>query len=351
MAQTVYFVPFSEAGLKNKLFASYFNPKANVPPFDRLRMYLKSHNIEALTIDLWDEKKRSDDDVVIVFDHPPAGLYKFLYHFRDLIRRKSTFPLKNRRLLQLLPQFKKRVLIQWESPVNNPWVYKNIESITAHYYESYFIPKAGSFPHFHYPQNFDRLNQEHFNRASRKFMVMMNSKTAAKGFFDQELYSERVRALEFFSEYDEVDLYGARWDASSAPFVKKIWRGFADDKPRTMSEYTFALCFENAIWPGYVTEKIFDSMAVGTIPVYWGAPDIEEDIPADCFIDMRKFSASGGSASGGKNYAELRTFLHALTPLEREGYKERIRSYFQSENFKKFTPEYFFETVLKIIIA
>ncbi|GEM_PF-425423 len=349
MKQTIYFVPFGESGLENKFFATFSNRKANVPPFPYLKERLEAAGYTVRTIDFWDEKSRRDDDILIVFDHPPVGIYKFLYRFRDLIRRKDTFPLKNRRLLQLLPQFRKRVLMQWESAVNNPWVYKNIKSIVAHYDESYFIPKASGLPHFYYPQNFDRLNPEHFDKSSRKFMVMMNSKTKAKGFLDHELYSERVRALEFFSKYDEVDLYGPRWDKDPAPFIKKIWRGFADDKPATMSKYTFALCFENAIWPGYVTEKIFDCMLVGTIPVYWGAPDIEEDVPADCFVDMRKFSRSGGSSKGGINYEELRTLLHAITPEEIRGYKEAIRTYFESPDFKKFTPEFFVETVLKII--
>ena len=341
MKKIIYFVPFSESGLQNRLFDTYFNPKANVAPFDRLKVCLESHGWEVQTIDFWDEKNRRNGDILIVFDHPPVGLYKFLYLVKDLIRGKNPFPLKNRCLLQLLPQFSKKILLQWESPVNTPWVYKNVESIVAHYDESHFIPQADGQSHFYYPQNFNHLNEEHFNKSARKFLVMMNSQSKAKGFWKQELYSERVRALKFFSQYNEVDLYGGRWE-DAAPFVKKIWRGFADDKPATMGDYTFALCFENAIWPDYVTEKIFDCMLVGTIPIYWGAPDIENDVPANCFIDMRKFSTKSG-------YAELRSFLHALTSEDIQKYKQAMRAYFDSPQFKKFTPEYFFDFVLGVI--
>ena len=182
-------------------------------------------------------------------------------------------------------------------------------------------------------------------------MVMMNSNTKAKGFWQSELYRERVRALEFFAKYNEVDLYGPRWDQSSSPSIKKIWKKFADDKPATMSEYTFALCFENAIWPGYVTEKIFDCLQVGTIPVYLGAPDIEEDVPLDCFVDARKFSLKIGVSpkKGEVDYEALRNFLHSLAPENIQKYKDSIRAYFTSSKFKKFTPEYFAETILKII--
>lgn len=333
----VYFIPFSKQGLNNKLFAPYSNPKSNVPPFDKLKVYLESQNLNVNTIDfLRGEPKESD--ILIIFDHPQVGIYKFLYWLRSLISRKNSFPIKNNQLIQLLPKFSKKILMQWESPVNNPWVYKNIKSITPHYDKSYFIPKVEGFPHFYYPQNFDRINEECFNKTDRKFLIMMNSKGKVKGFWKNELYNERIKALEFFSKYNEVDLYGGRWENEKS--VKKIWRGFVDDKPATMGSYTFALCFENAIWPGYVTEKIFDCMLVGTIPIYWGAPDIEDDVPANCFIDMRKFS----------NYEELRKFLHALTPEQINGYREAIKVYFQSEQFKKFTLENFYETILNICI-
>jgi len=339
MKKVVYFFPFSESGLKNRLFEPYSNPKANVPPFDYLKSYLERNNIEARTIDLWDESQDGQSDLLIVFDHPPVGIYKFLYRLRDLVRRKDTFPIKNHRLFKILPKFKRKVLMQWESAVNNPWVYKNIPSIVAHYDQSYFIPKASGFSHFYYPQNFNHLNQTHFGKPRTKFMVMMNSFTQAKGFWQFELYSHRVKALEFFGQRDEIDLYGPRWGSPPSTIIRKIWKGFADDKPATMAEYKFSLCFENAIWPGYVTEKIFDCLSVGTIPVYWGAPDIEDDVPASCFIDMRRF----------ENFEALRRFLHSLTSENIKRYQDSIRAYFNSTSFKKFTPEHFSETILNII--
>jgi hypothetical protein len=57
---------------------------------------------------------------------------------------------------------------------------------------------------------------------------------------------------------------------------------------------------------GWITEKIFDCFYSGTIPVYLGAPDIDDWIRADCFVDMRGFS----------DFAELRAFLKQLSPAE-----------------------------------
>ena len=57
------------------------------------------------------------------------------------------------------------------------------------------------------------------------------------------------------------------------------------------SRYRFSLAFENAIDRDYVTEKFFDPLMAGSVPVYLGAPNIEEFAPGDdCFIDVRRFA-------------------------------------------------------------
>jgi hypothetical protein len=58
----------------------------------------------------------------------------------------------------------------------------------------------------------------------------------------------------------------------------------------TIAGYKFTLAFENAIAEDYVTEKFFDPLKVGSVPVYLGAPNVDEFAPADrCFIDVTAF--------------------------------------------------------------
>ena len=142
----------------------------------------------------------------------------------------------------------------------------------------------------------------------------------------RELYSERMRAVEYFSRTNDIDLYGVGWDgptfrvgkacvpgtfgkvAMPGPGQKivlrsrrlwqrafpdpllvaarSVYRGFARSKAEALSKYKFSLCFENSILKGWTTEKIFDCFFPGTVPVYWGAPDVQDYIPTDCYIDM-----------------------------------------------------------------
>ena len=57
----------------------------------------------------------------------------------------------------------------------------------------------------------------------------------------------------------------------------------------TLSKYKFSICFENSITAGYISEKIFDCFYAGTIPIYYGDPNVKESIDPDSFIDFRKF--------------------------------------------------------------
>ena len=54
--------------------------------------------------------------------------------------------------------------------------------------------------------------------------------------------------------------------------------------------YKFTLTFENSIGRDYVTEKFFDALEAGSVPVYLGAPNIDEFGPGQhCFINASKF--------------------------------------------------------------
>lgn len=67
-------------------------------------------------------------------------------------------------------------------------------------------------------------------------------------------------------------------------------RKFADNKLEYLRNYRFNLCPENSDYPGYCTEKIFEAISSGCIPIYCGSgnnpePDILNQ-EAICFVKL-----------------------------------------------------------------
>ena len=56
-----------------------------------------------------------------------------------------------------------------------------------------------------------------------------------------------------------------------------------------LAHYKFTITFENDSVPGYISEKIFHPLRVGSIPIYWGCPEIAQYVNPDCFINCHDF--------------------------------------------------------------
>lgn len=122
-------------------------------------------------------------------------------------------------------------------------------------------------------------------------------------YFNTELYSTRIEAMCDLAKHGVVDLYGRRWQEWWSPFsmwlpywknrrtLMKIYRGTCKSKYEVLCQYKFCLCFENMAMDGWVTEKIFDCLYAGTIPLYLGAKDIRHLIPPDVYVDCRQFTS------------------------------------------------------------
>ncbi len=93
---------------------------------------------------------------------------------------------------------------------------------------------------------------------------------------------ERNDFFHRLSRYKPVD--------SGGSFANNIG-GRVADKRRFIAGYKFTLAFENGSFPGYTTEKIFEPMLMGSIPIYWGNPRINTDFNADSFVNLHRFDS------------------------------------------------------------
>jgi len=167
---------------------------------------------------------------------------------------------------------------------------------------------------------------------NRNFVCMMNSPKAVD--HPLELYSERINIINYFEKLNsgEFHLYGHGWDR----FGLNCYKGSSKNKLQTLSGYKFCFAFENAKEiPGYITEKIFDCFRACVVPIYKGAPNIKDWIPANCFVDASAFAS----------IEELTNFLKHMPDGEYEKYLTAINAYLCSEKFDVFSDDYFVETL------
>lgn len=129
-----------------------------------------------------------------------------------------------------------------------------------------------------------------------------------------ELYSERAKIYEFFEKNypDSFDFYGVGWNKMDHP----CYRGTVASKSEVYHQYRFAICLENTKnIKDYVTEKIWDCLCSGIVPIYGGAENINEYIPSECYINYFQF----------KSISELADYLLNMSKEEYQQYLDAAK--------------------------
>jgi len=208
-----------------------------------------------------------------------------------------------------------------------------------------FVPNVPPLRPFRIPMPFNTVIEPHWSRTDRRGIIIVNSNKRA-ALSDGELYTERMRAVKHFASTGGIDLWGRLWDnglgdleAEYGDAVRAAWRGPVDDKYEAMSRYRFAICYENMVLDGWITEKIFDCLYAGVVPVYLGAPDIADAVDPACFVDFRKFGS----------YAELERYLASVSDADLARYRAAGRDYLASAQFAQFSPDAFADRFIRDI--
>ncbi len=94
----------------------------------------------------------------------------------------------------------------------------------------------------------------------------------------------REQFFSLLSEYKRVDS-GGRY-MNNLPGGRPV-----DNKLEFQRNYKFSLAFENSMHKGYTTEKILQAFAAGTIPIYWGDPDVAKEFNAKAFVNCMEYGS------------------------------------------------------------
>lgn len=285
----------------------------------------------------------------------------------------------NLRALAARPDVVMSAFFAMECPIVEPTLYAALPRVQRYMRRIFTWCDAGQLLPFTgrlirteryvWPQCADDVDQEAWKRTDRRFLAMINANKLPR-LYDRELYTERLRAVEFFHRFGEIDLYGRGWDSAPRRVGRtwvpatmrrlgfRVWearqrvrpdpvyaavaaasKGPIDSKAETLGGYRFAICFENMTVQGWITEKVVDCFRAGCVPVYLGAPDVGEYIPTAAFIDMRQFAG----------YDELRRFLQSLGNADVERYRRAARDFMESSDFDRFRPRTFADLFRRIV--
>ena len=114
-----------------------------------------------------------------------------------------------------------------------------------------------------------------------------------------------------------------------------------NEKLAVLQRYRFVVAYENTRLPGYISEKLFDCLFAGCVPVYLGEPNIKRFVPQDCFVDRRDFDSD----------AELGDFLKQMSYTTYARYLEASRRFTQGIERQRFGSEENARRISEVVLA
>ena len=258
--------------------------------------------------------------------------------------------LRNYEILKKKYHIKLKYFYIFEPPVVRPVLYRKLAYLSE-IFEKIFIwnmhgdgyslknVQKTKLHKLFYPQPYKGILKQYWAQTNRQNrLVMINSNLRPRnslGRSERELYSKRIDAVVALSKKNMIDLYGRWWNRLWWPgglwlpyylnykTLMSVYKGTCQSKYEVLSRYHFSLCFENMKMDGYITEKFFDCLYSGTVPIYLGARDISQYIPKSCYIDSRQFN----------EWYEIKDFIDALSMKQIKDYKNAGRTFLESKQF------------------
>ena len=173
------------------------------------------------------------------------------------------------------------------------------------------------------PYNFEKIIRNYSLQHKKTLVTIVNT------YHTGNLYDLRIKSVQWFLENhpNDILIYGSGWQSLKEKLspngqnaFDSQYKGYTDDKIETISTSKFSLAYENTSFPDYVSEKIFDVMAAGSVPIYAGAPNITDYFPKACFISYNDF----------KSHEELYQFLTTMDDNTYQKYLNCIQKFMEN---------------------
>ena len=312
-------IPWAEEFLENRMFDPDNDETKNnrlIMPYICMRREFEKNGDELNTIDVY--RDLNEVDYFLFFELSPKWMlhlikkgfaHKMIYCNAE---PETVKQINSRAGYEILKKYFPYIMTWNEALVDDVRIFKRIIPY-------YFEKKQGKIPY-----------------GEKKLLTNVSGNK--KSDHPDELYSERERLITYFeTNYpSQFDLYGTGWDQR----VHSSYKGTIKDKFELYHHYKFAICLENIKnVRGYITEKIFDCLVAGIVPIYQGADDICRYVPQECFVDYKKFQSMG----------ELADFLVGMSENEYEKYQLMIDGFLNSDIVEKLDGSVYAQNIYHVI--
>jgi hypothetical protein len=151
--------------------------------------------------------------------------------------------------------------------------------------------------------------------------------------------SNRTAYVLELMRYIRVDVRGKCGNPNWNQTISSDPKVLAKEKMSIMPEYLFTIAIENSLEYDYVTEKLWQPLAAGSVPIYLGAPNIDEWLPCSkysCIINLRQFTTVADAANFINKVAQNRVHYIKYHQWRQEVYLRpsfiKMVNYFQEAN-------------------
>jgi hypothetical protein len=285
------------------------------------------------------------DDIVLFIESNSIGIPLFIFSELTIFRRIKFFIKFILKIKIYLKRYLKKMqikkqncfLLVLESELHSPE--NHVKSLNKFCNKIFTwndnLIKEPGFIKINIPQPRYKIQSNKFKFFNKKLLVNISSNKFSNSRI--EIYSKRLQSISFFDKFhpNEFDLYGFDWNRPNNIYFN-TYKGTVEDKISVMSQYRFAIIYENCRIDGYITEKIFDCFYSKCVPIYLGAPNINKYIPSDCFIDRDIF----------QNDEHLYNFISKINETQHEVYLNNIYKFLNSSQYTKFLTQSLAETML-----
>ncbi len=204
----------------------------------------------------------------------------------------------------------------YESEANYPWMFSDELKDLFDLWMTYHLDSDIVLPYYDY-SFLDKLYTPVSDKTKNVCMFISSPVNNSK----------RIEYLSELMKYLDIDSYG-RWQRNR--FVEEDL-GYTT-KLDIIKQYKFTIAFENAISEDYVTEKFFDPLIMGSVPVYLGAPNIDTFSPGhNSFIDVRDYVSPKYLALDIKRYSLNDDLYNTLLEWKKHSLKSKLKSLIEDQ--------------------